>query len=99
VPEQRGKRHCRDILAALADLPLNRNTPPDWLLQRAAPLLKDGVTPVLFTPRNLNQSLGELARGGMLTVCAESEQANAWFKFDPKIDFSRSMPASQESAS
>jgi uncharacterized protein (DUF58 family) len=98
VPEQRGKRHCRDILAALADLPLNRTTPPDWLLQRAAPLLKDGVTPVFFTPRNVNQSLGELARGGMLTVCAESEQANGWFKFDPKVDFSRSMPASQEPA-
>jgi uncharacterized protein (DUF58 family) len=96
IPEQRGKRHCRDILAALAELPSNRKTPPQWLVQRAGGLMREGVTPMLFTPRNLQQGLGEVSRTPLISVWSEGEQAASWFKFDPSIDFSRSMPAGDD---
>jgi hypothetical protein len=96
ISEQRGKRHCRDILAALAELPANTRTPPDWLLQRAAGLMGEGVTPMLFTPRNLPQGLGEMSRTPVITVWSEGEQAANWFKFDPSVDFTRSMPAGDD---
>ncbi len=38
IAPQRGKRHCRDILAALAALPINRTVPAGQLLAQAKEL-------------------------------------------------------------
>ena len=97
ITPQRGKRHCRDILAALAGLPINRTVSSNQLVEHAQGTLLEAVTPVLFTPRNVRLGLGERVRGGMIMVAVESEEANHWFKFDPTVDFARSMPADQVS--
>jgi hypothetical protein len=95
IPPQRGKRHCRDILTALSELPINRTVPGQQLLQDAQELHGEGITPVLFTPRSVQPTLAGQARGSMLTISAGSEQARAWFHFDPAVDFSRSIPVDQ----
>jgi uncharacterized protein (DUF58 family) len=95
IAPQRGKRHCRDILAALAALPINRTVPASRLVEHGEGFQKEGVSPVLFTPRPMQVSLRESARGGMIIVPVESEQARSWFHFDPAVDFARCMPAEQ----
>ncbi|MGD0461216.1 MAG: DUF58 domain-containing protein [Tepidisphaeraceae bacterium] len=95
IAPQRGKQHCRDILAALAALPINRTVAASRLVEHGEGFLNEAVTPVLFTPRAMQVSLGDSARGGMIVVPVESEQARTWFRFDPAVDFARCMPAEQ----
>jgi len=100
IPAQRGKRHCLDILAALAELPLNREIGLDELMGQALPIIRHGLTPVLFSARQAIAGEGlygiESQRGGMVIVMAGSEQAQHWFKFDPQVDFRHCMPADQQ---
>ena len=91
----RGKRHRDDLLAVLARLPLNTETGISHLLERIGGLLKSGTTPVLFTPRDVQLGLGDRARGAMLVVSAVSPLADSWFRFDPGVDFSTTMPPDQ----
>ena len=91
----RGKRHSRDILAALAALPINRTVPASRLVEHGEGFLNEGVTPVLLTPRSMQMNLRDSARGGMIIVPVNSDQARTWFRFDPAVDFSRCMPAEQ----
>jgi uncharacterized protein (DUF58 family) len=98
IPLQRGKRHCRDILAALASLPANFACTPQMLLDQNGTMFRDGVTPVLFTPRRIPTGLGEQMRGPVVVVAADSDQANAWFSFNPNVDFNRCMPRDQQPA-
>jgi uncharacterized protein (DUF58 family) len=93
IPPQRGKRHCRDILTALGDLPINRTVPGQQLVEKAQGHSGQDVTPVLFTPRSVQPTLAGQSRGAMLSVSASSDQARSWFHFDPTVDFTRSMPA------
>jgi uncharacterized protein (DUF58 family) len=95
ISPQRGKRHCRDILAALAALPINRTVPAAKLIEQGESMLFEGVTSVLFTPRSMQMGRGERARGGMIVVPVEADQARSWFRFDPSVDFSRCLPAEQ----
>ncbi len=95
ISPQRGKRHCRDILAGLAALPINRTVPASRLVEHGEGFQKEGVTPVLFTPRPMQVSLRDSARGGMIIVPGDSDQARSWFHFDPAVDFARCMPAEQ----
>lgn len=95
VAPQRGKRHCRDILAALAALPINRTVPAPQLVKQANDLSFEPVTPVLFTPRSMQMGLGERVRGGMIVVSVDSDEARDWFRFDSSMDFARCMPAEQ----
>jgi uncharacterized protein (DUF58 family) len=95
VAPQRGKRHCRDILAALGELPINRTVPGQQLVEQAQGHSGQGVTPIFFTPRSFQPTLAGQARGAMLAVSASSDEARSWFHFDPMVDFSRSMPANQ----
>jgi uncharacterized protein (DUF58 family) len=95
ISMQRGKRHCRDILSALAQLPINRTAPVARLIEHAQALAQDGVTTMLFTPRKIQLSLAEKSRGEMVIISADSERAASWFRFDPQVDFERSMPIDQ----
>jgi uncharacterized protein (DUF58 family) len=98
VAPQRGKRHCRDILAALGDLPLNRTAPAGQLIQQGQEMITQDVTTVLITPGAAHSSGGGRQRGGMVVVAVKSEQARSWFHFDPNVDFTRCIPAEQMSA-
>ena len=94
LPPQRGKRNCRDLLAALAKLPVNRVVPGQLLLDQCKGLVGEGVTPVLFTPRAIQPSLPGRSNS-LIVVSAESVEAQSWFHFDPKVNFSRCMPLNQ----
>jgi uncharacterized protein (DUF58 family) len=92
----RGKRHRDDLLSVLARLPLNKAHGITDVLDRIGGLLQSGTTPVLFTPRDVQLGLGDRARGAMVVVSAASPSADAWFKFDPEVDFATCMPADQQ---
>ena len=92
----RGKRHCDDLLAVLARLPLNTDKGISDLLDRIGGLLRSGTTPVLFTPRDVQLGLGDRARGSMVVVSAASPLSDTWFRFDPEVDFTTCMPADQQ---
>jgi uncharacterized protein (DUF58 family) len=95
ISPQRGKRHCRDILAALSELPINRTVPPQQLVEHAKGLMGQDVTPVLIGSHPAQPSLAERARGGMVVVSVNSEEARSWFHFDSAVDFTRCMPTQQ----
>jgi uncharacterized protein (DUF58 family) len=92
----RGKRHRDDLLSVLARLPRNGQHGITELLDKIGGLLRSGTTPVLFTPRDVQLGLGDRARGAMVVVSAASALADAWFKFDPAVDFTTCMPADQQ---
>ncbi len=50
---------------------------------------------MLFTPRSMQMGLQQHVRGGMIVVSVDSEEARAWFRFDPSVNFARCMPAEQ----
>jgi hypothetical protein len=95
IAPQRGKRHCRDILAALGGLPLNRSAPVGQLVEQGQALLAEGVTPVLVTAGAAQPTVGGRTRGGIVVVAVKSEQGRSWFQFDPAVNFARCVPAEQ----
>ncbi len=92
----RGKRHGRDLLSLLAQLPLNMTSDRGSLIEHAARLIRVGTTPVLFTPANVEQTLPDQARGNWIVIPANSEQGRQWFRFDPGVDFAQCIPADAE---
>ena len=95
INPDRGKRHRDELLSVLARLPLNTGHGISELLDRLSGFLRSGTTPVLFTPRDVQLGLGDRARGSMVVVSAASPQADAWFRFDPGVDFTTAMPPDQ----
>jgi uncharacterized protein (DUF58 family) len=95
VHPNRGKRHRVDILAQLAQLPLNTVKDTQSLLDASREFLQSGATPVLLTPRDIQVGLTDQARSSLLVVSANSGQAQRWFSFDPGVDFTKSMPWDQ----
>lgn len=95
VHPNRGKRHRVDILAQLAQLPLNAAKDTQSLLDASREFLQSGATPVLLTPRDIQVGLTDQARSSLLVVSANSGQAQRWFSFDPGVDFTKSMPWDQ----
>ncbi|HEY8748933.1 MAG TPA: DUF58 domain-containing protein [Tepidisphaeraceae bacterium] len=93
VMPMRGKRHKTELLSHLAQLPHNTTHSAEEMLKYARPLLSGGVTGVLFSPRPSAEDLAASGRGSMVVVPANSARAQAFFKFDPKIDFISAMPA------
>ena len=96
IMPNRGKRQRRDVLAMLARLPLNERHETQDLLDQSHEFLLSGTTPVLLTPRDVQLGLSEHRRGSMLVIGAGSAQAQRWFRFDERIDFSRCMPPDQQ---
>jgi uncharacterized protein (DUF58 family) len=93
IAPNHGKRHRRDVLAVLARLPcLNRAHDVQALMDRSTAHRKGGTTAFLVTARDVKMSLGEHARGGTIVISPSSEQTQAWFKFDPSIEFSQCAP-------
>ena len=96
IHPNRGKRHRVDLLAQLAQLPLNTVKDTQALLDASREFLQSGATPVLLTPRDIQVGLTDQARSSLLVVSANSGQAQRWFSFDPGIDFTKSMPWNQQ---
>jgi hypothetical protein len=95
IHPNRGKRHRVDVLAQLAQLPMNTTRDAQALLEASREFLPSGVTPILLTPRDLPANI-ETGRTGLIIVSATSPQSQSWFTFDPAIDFSKSMPWNQQ---
>jgi uncharacterized protein (DUF58 family) len=83
----RGKRHGRDLMAALARLPDNPVHQVQDLMARGEELLKSGTTPVLLTPREVDVGLSERSRGGVVVLSPATPAGRAAIKFDPAIQF------------
>jgi uncharacterized protein (DUF58 family) len=92
LPPARGKQQRSELLSALALLPANRQMILVNLMEQSHALVRPGVTPVLFTPQNLQLGLSEEARGGTLIVSSAIASARAWFSFEQNIDFRSCMP-------
>jgi uncharacterized protein (DUF58 family) len=94
ISPNRGKRHRVDVLAQLAQLPLNTVKDSQALLDASRDFLQSGATPILVTPREIQVGLSEQARSSLVVL--SGAQSERWFTFDPEIDFSRSMPWNQQ---
>jgi len=92
VMPTRGKRQRRDILTILARMPVNRKHDVQSLMDGADQQRPSGSTTYLITPRHVTLSLGEAARGGTIILSPASEQARAWFTFDPAVEFAVCSP-------
>jgi uncharacterized protein (DUF58 family) len=88
----RGKLQRTELLSTLAQLSSNRGAKLNELLEQSDSLLRSGVTPVLFTPMNVQLGLIEEARGGMLVLSASAPSALAWFRFEETVNFRTAMP-------
>src|SRR5207244_4101326 len=95
VHPTRGKRHRVDLLAQLAQLPLNMTHDTQSLLDASRDFFQSGATPILLTPRDIQVGLTDQARSSLVVVSAGSAQSTRYFSFDPGIAFSRSMPWNQ----
>lgn len=93
IAPNRGKRHRRDLLTALAQLPVNTTHDSSGLIEHVARHTRAGTTAVLISPLEVRMTLGEHVRGGLVVLSPASPQVQQWFEFDPSIDFSRTMPA------
>jgi uncharacterized protein (DUF58 family) len=96
IPPNRGKRHRRDLLTVLARLPLNTTHPQRALIDQSFRHLKSGTTAVLVSRQNVNLTLGESVRGGLVVLSPDGPMSQRWFKFEKTVDFTRCMPADQQ---
>jgi uncharacterized protein (DUF58 family) len=96
VSPARGKRHRRDLLAQMARLPLNTAHSTSELLGFAHSIAEPGSTPVLISPVEMNISLSDHLRSGLISFTSTSPQSRRWFRFPETVDFARCMPEEQE---
>jgi hypothetical protein len=96
IPPNRGKRQRLDILSALARAPINHERSTRQLVDAAHEFQESGTTFILFTPRDIQLSLGESARGGMMILSPANMMTERWFRFDKKIDFAHCGPIEEE---
>lgn len=90
IEPQRGKRQRREILNALAALPLNTKRNTEELVAAGYDAMDNAATPVLFTAG------GGPPGGQTLVIRPHTPAALRWFRFDPKIDFAHAMPVDQQ---
>lgn len=91
----RGKRHRRELLTALAKLPPARSQRTDdahTALAQAASVANALTTLVLMTGGDESRNASGTRRGAGMMIGCRSPQAKAWFDFDPQIDFGNAGP-------
>jgi uncharacterized protein (DUF58 family) len=96
ISPSRGKRHRRELLTALARLPINTDCPPEKLLGSAHDSLRGGATAVIVTPHELELGLASLGRGRCIVLSLSSPLVRDAVRFDPSIDFAACMPLDQQ---
>ena len=90
---QRGKRHCREILAELATVSVDDVFRINDLIDQAQRIGESRTTLVLFSAHASIKSSS--SRNRVLSLAADSSESRQWFEFDPKIDFVGVAPSSQ----
>ena len=96
ITPNRGKRHARDLMATLAQLPANEQHDLSQLVGHTSRLRVAATTNVVLTPYEQSLSLAEQSRGNWLLISSASPQGRQWFRFDSAVDFSTCMPADQQ---
>ena len=87
---ERGKRHRRDLLAALAGAAANDRRDAAALTARAAASAAGDTTLVLVTAAGDTSSRhpgGPAARGRLVTIPTRDDLVARWVRFDPDLDF------------
>lgn len=92
----RGKRHRRDLLSFISQLPLNTTAGTSALIDQSYAQSDSETTLVLISRTEVSLSFGESVRGSLIVIPVDSPQAKRWFTFDPNIDFSKTMPLDQQ---
>lgn len=95
INPSRGKRHARDLLATLARLALNTTQDRLSLLDHARQAIRPGTTAVLFTAHESEPNPADQARGQVVVVAADSDQARRWFRFADDVNWRRCIPPDQ----
>jgi uncharacterized protein (DUF58 family) len=92
LPPNRGKRHLRDVLTALARLPVNRECDAQRLLASARSAIDQGTTVVLVTPDASGSVPADNARVAMMTISSDERFDGRWVRFDPAVKFEMGIP-------
>jgi uncharacterized protein (DUF58 family) len=92
IPPGRGKRQRRDLLAVLAQLPVNRSYDVNAMMTAVRDSLDDSATPVLLSPVEVPLSLSDVVRSGIISLSSDSPISRQWFRFRAQVDFAQSMP-------
>jgi uncharacterized protein (DUF58 family) len=92
VPPNRGKRHRKDALTLLAQLPANEGADAAALLKAAAPGRRADVTLVLVTPGHAPPT-PQGKHGPVIIACGKSAKH---VRFDDHVNFETAMPMGQE---
>lgn len=95
IPPNRGKRHCRDILTALAVLPKNPQHAAGELLNESRPMLRSNTTAVLLTSQSNYSSLAGESRGGLVVLAVDSPAVKKGFRFQKTVNFQNCCPVDQ----
>jgi hypothetical protein len=64
-------------------------------VERRLPPPRHHAGPV-HTPRDVQLGLGDRARGSLVVLSAAAASTDNWFRFEPDIDFTTTMPADQQ---
>lgn len=96
IPPSRGKRHRRDVLSALARLPLNEATTAAAVQDAAMRSVRVGTTAVMVTYQLVELNLADQVRGNTVVLSVQSPVVRSWFEFGRDVDFSVCMPADQQ---
>lgn len=97
IAPQRGKRHRRDLLSTLSQLPLNTDHGLDELVAHAQPALQSGSTGVVLTPAQVQPQLMDRRYGNLVTISASVDEDRDLVVFSQEIDFRHCMPVDQDS--
>lgn len=93
IAPNRGKRHRRDILTALAMLPRNSGHGAMEMLNESSRHQKSTTTSIVFTPQ-AGHGLSSDTRGGLVVIPVGSPQAVSGFRFQKTVNFENCIPES-----
>ena len=96
VPPNRGKRHRRDLLTAMARLQGNELHPIWHIVEHAMALAGIGTTVVVFTPGSSPAEPRSRRRSPVVTLSTGNPDIMRYFQFRETVDFQHSMPLLQE---
>jgi len=95
VAPSRGKRHRRDLLAYLAQLPLNTTHDTQALIDASRSFHTSSASPVLLTPRDLPPVQADQPRSNLVILSVPSPATQQYFTFGRPVDFETCMPVGQ----
>lgn len=94
----RGKRHRRELLTAMARLEANPLHHVWHIVEHAMALVTPGTTIVVFTPGASRADPRSRRRSPVVTLSTRNPEVLRYFQFRETVDFRHSMPMVQEDA-